>query len=519
MKRAIIIGAGPAGLTAAYKILKTTKIHPVLLEESNKIGGISRTVIHNGNRMDIGGHRFFSKSDEIMDFWKDIMPIQGSGAWDDLQLDTKKEFSPSGPNPETEDRVMLIRHRVSRILYQRMLFDYPISISLATFTKLGVWRILRITWGYLFSTCYKRKEKSLKDFMTNRFGAPLYETFFEKYTEKVWGRNPDSIDASWGKQRIKGLSLWKMLITLLGKSIGQNKEVETSLIEEFLYPKKGPGQLWEAVADSIREMGGEIVFNARVESLQVEKANISSVSTVMEDGSERKFSGDYIFSSMPLNDFIAGIGQKNVPPDVYKTASELPFRDFITVGLLVDKLLLKNTARSKSINNTIPDCWIYIQEEDVKIGRLQIFNNWSPYMIEDPENTIWLGLEYFCTEGDELWNMPEKEFIEFATSELEKINVLKSGSVISAKHVKVKKAYPAYFDSYSNFSIVRDYLNSIENLYCIGRNGQHRYNNMDHSMLTAIEAVKCINKGKTAKEAIWKINTECDYHEEQHEES
>lgn len=511
-KNIIIIGAGPAGLTAAIEALKTTDLHPVILEETEFIGGISRTAIYKGNRMDIGGHRFFSKDERIVKFWTDLMPIQGEMAFDDKKLGREKPLSKGGPDPEKEDRVMLVRDRVSRILYLRKFFDYPVSMKFDTFKNMGFWRTMNAGFGYIWSVMFKKKEDSLKDFMINRFGTPLYEMFFEDYTEKLWGRNPSEIGADWGAQRIKGLSLWKTVTTQINKILGNNKEVETSLIEQFIYPKRGPGQLWELLADEVRSLGGEIQLNTKVEKINCKEESIISVEAV-KNGEKVTITGDYFISTMPIKDLVEGMGE-DVPDNVKEVATNLPYRDFITVGLLVKNLKILNKTKMKTLSNIVPDCWIYVQERDVRIGRLQIFNNWSPYMVSDPENTIWMGLEYFCTEGDEFWTMPDKEFIDFAISELVKIDVIDKDNVIDATRINVKKAYPAYFDTYKRLDEVKEYLNKFDNLYCIGRNGQHRYNNMDHSMATAMEAIKVIKEGSKDKETIWNVNTEKEYHEE-----
>ncbi len=515
-KTATIIGAGPAGLTAAYKLLTETDITPIILEETNEIGGISRTVVYNGNRMDIGGHRFFSKNDDVMKFWTDLMPIQGHPAKDDKILGREKPLIPGGPDPETEDRVMLVRNRVSRIYYLRKFFDYPISLKVQTIANLGFGRTIKAGFGYMWSAVFKKEEKSLREFMINRFGSPLYKMFFEDYTTKVWGRSPENISAAWGAQRIKGLSLSKAIFSMLKKPFMKKdisqKNVETTLIEQFIYPKKGPGQLWETLADEVKKLGGEIRLNTKVTEIKTADGKVESIIAESE-GEKLEFISDYYFSSMPIKDLIEGMGE-SVPENVRQIAVELPYRDFITVGLLVNKLKLKNQTKMKTIGNLVPDCWIYIQERDVKIGRLQIFNNWSPYMVNDLENTVWLGLEYFCNEGDEMWEMPDKDFIEMAIGELEKIGIIDKEDVLDANRLKVKKAYPAYFGTYSQFDEVRKYLDTFENLYCIGRNGQHRYNNMDHSMLTAIEAVKAVKQGIKTKDTIWDVNTEESYHEE-----
>ena len=507
-RTAIIIGAGPAGLTAAYRFLLDTDIKPVILEKSEYIGGISRTAVVGGNRMDIGGHRFFSKNDEVNAMWQELMPLQGKPSIDDLTLGVEKPLAEDGPDPETEDRVMLLRNRISRIFFLRKFFDYPISLKPETFKNMGFANTMRAGFGYLGSCIVKKKEDSLENFYINRFGRPLYEMFFEDYTTKLWGRSPAQISADWGAQRVKGLSLSKAVWNVLSKPFRPKDKVETSLIEQYYYPKKGPGQLWETLADEIRRRGGEIIMNTRIEKIRVENGRVSAVTA--SDG--REFTGDYFMSTMPVKDLVAGMGEA-APADVRRIAAGLPYRDFITVGLLVNKLKLQNKTKVRTLTGDVPDCWIYVQERDVKIGRLQLFNNWSPYMVADPKHTMWIGLEYFCNEGDELWSMSDEAFIDFAIGELVKIDVIDRSDVIDSTRIRVKKAYPAYFDTYSEFDTVKDYLSGIENLWCLGRNGQHRYNNMDHSMLTAMEAVRAIAAGSTDKSAVWGVNTEKEYHE------
>ena len=512
-KKAIIIGAGPAGLTAAYLLLKETDILPVIYEESDAIGGISQTVQYKGNRMDLGGHRFFSKSPEVNRIWQELMPMQGSDAKDDKMLGREKKLLPGGPDPDSDDRVMLLRDRVSRILYNRKFFDYPISLKMSTLTNMGFSKTMSAGFGYLKSAMNKREEVTLEDFMINRFGTPLYKMFFEDYTEKLWGRNPKDISADWGAQRIKGLSIKKAVAEMLKKPFVKNsKNVETSLIEQFSYPKFGPGQFWETMADEIVKMGGEIHKNTKITAVNTQENKIVSV-TAEQNGQQISVDGGYFVSTMPIKDLIAGMGV-SVPEPVKKIALELPYRDFMTVGLLVKKLNLQNKTKMKTVSDIVPDCWIYVQESDVKIGRLQIFNNWSPYMVKDLENTIFIGLEYFCNEGDDMWNMADNDFIQFAVSELEKIGILGKDDVLDATRLRVKKAYPAYFGSYQQFDQVKDYLNTFENLFCLGRNGQHRYNNMDHSMMTAMEFVKNVKNGIASKDNIWNVNTEEEYHEE-----
>ena len=517
-KTAVIIGAGPAGLTAAYCLLKETDIVPVILEEESFVGGISRTAEHNGNRMDIGGHRFFTKNDQVNALWRELMPIQGAPSCDDIILGTTdKALAEGGPDPEVEDRVMLIRRRVSRIYFLKKFFDYPISLKAETFKNMGLGRTIKAGFGYVGATIFKKEEDSLRNFYINRFGKPLYEMFFEDYTAKLWGRDPKDISADWGAQRVKGLSLTKAVWNVLSKPFrSKDSKVETSLIEQYSYPKKGPGQLYEIMASEIERMGGTIIKGAKVVGINTDGGAVKSV-VALQNGEQVEYTGDEFFSTMPVKDLIAGMGE-SAPAEVRRVAEGLPYRDFITVGLLVKKLQITNKTKLKTVGDIIPDCWIYIQEREVKLGRLQIFNNWSPYMVKDPD-TVWIGLEYFCDEGDGMWSMDDEEFIKFAKGELAAIGIIDEADVLDAVRIKVKKAYPAYFDTYSEFSTVREYLSGIDNLWCIGRNGQHKYNNMDHSMLTAIEAVRAIKSGNRDKTPVWEVNTEKEYHEEKNQDN
>lgn len=518
MKQVVIVGAGPAGLTAAYELLEKTDMKPVVLEATEQIGGISQTVRYKGNRMDIGGHRFFSKSQEVMEWWGRMMPVQGARSKDDILLGLNdKKLHDGGPDPEREDRVILLRHRVSRIFFLRKFFDYPISLSKGTFVNMGLGRTLKAGFGYLGAVLHKRPENSLEDFYINRFGKPLYQMFFEDYTEKVWGIHPSKLGADWGSQRVKGLSVTAVLKDMLTKAFKRKDstgdKVETSLIEEFIYPKYGPGQLWELVAEEVRQKGGEVRMRAEVVKIHVHDGKVTGVDYRQPDGTLEHVPCDYLLSTMPIKDLTAALTGMDVPADVQRIARELPYRDFITVGLCVKKLKIQNRTKIKTWQGRVPDTWIYVQERDVKVGRLQIFNNWSPYLVNDYENTMWIGLEYFCTEGDELWQMEREAFIQMAIDEMVKIDILAREDVVDACQVKIKKAYPAYFGTYYELDTVKKFLNSIENLYCLGRNGQHRYNNMDHSMLSAMECVRNLKAGITTKDNIWAVNTEKEYHE------
>ncbi|MCU0461655.1 MAG: NAD(P)/FAD-dependent oxidoreductase [Bacteroidales bacterium] len=525
-KRAIIIGAGPAGLTAAYELITKTDIKPVIIEMSGDVGGISKTVNYKGNRIDLGGHRFFSKSDLVMKWWQEILPLQGADSKDEIlreiryhKRSSSVKLSPGGPDPEKTDRVMLIRNRLSRIFFLRKFFDYPVTLNGKTINNLGFVRIVKIGLTYLRIKLFPvRNIKSLEDFFISRFGKELYKTFFKDYTEKVWGVSCSEIPADWGKQRVKELSVTRALLHAFKsifkkeRSIGQ-KKTDTSLIEQFLYPKYGPGQMWQTVTEIITEKGGIIIMNCEVTGFRHTDRLISEISYLDHStGISNSLSGDYFFSSMPVKDLINAMGE-NVPPRVKEISNGLQYRDFITVGLLLDKLRIKNETRIPTLNKLVPDNWIYIQERDVKVGRLQIFNNWSPYMVSDIDK-VWIGLEYFCNEGDHLWEMKDDEFIEFAVDELHSIDIIDKEDVIDSTIIRMPKTYPAYFGTYSQFNIIREFTDSFENLFLMGRNGMHKYNNQDHSMLTAIAAVSNIILKKISKENIWDINTEEEYHEE-----
>lgn len=528
-KIAVIAGAGPAGLTAALELLRTTDVKPIIFEVENVIGGISRTARYNGNRMDIGGHRFFSKSDAVMDWWQEILPLQGAASRDDIAIGRKVPLVEGGPDPEKDDFVMLCRSRLSRILFLRKLFDYPVSLNGSTIRGLGLWRMTKIGLSYLkVQILPARKEKSLEDFMINRFGVELYRTFFRDYTEKLWGVPCNKISPEWGGQRIKGLSITKTVLHALkqvfakkktdaesGDAIRQ-KNTETSLIGQFLYPKFGPGQLWETVAQKIQDMGGKIEMNTRVVRVNREGNRVASV-VVERDRFTETVPCEYFLSTMPVKELVSAMDCENtpVPAEVKRVSEGLVYRDFMTVGLLLDKLEIKNPAKAgtpESKLKFVADNWIYVQESDVKLGRIQVFNNWSPYLVSDPSK-VWIGLEYFVNEGDEMWTMPDADFIQFAIRELDKIHVAKPESVRDSVVFHIKKAYPAYFGTYNEFHKIRNYLDSVENLFLMGRNGMHKYNNMDHSMLTAMETVKCIREGSTDKTDLWNVNTEEDYHE------
>jgi protoporphyrinogen oxidase len=572
-KTAVIIGAGPAGLTAALELLRRTEIVPVVLEASDEIGGISRTIRYKGNRMDIGGHRFFSKSDRVMQWWMELMPpdlsvpslpadaapdqpteisyqgkrrvvavpthlheeppLRGLGPLHHGEIEEEPEPNPccdeapaedvaetvAVPDPADPDLVMLIRPRRSRIYYLRRFFDYPITLTANTLRNLGVVRMVRVGTSYIISRVHQiEPEKSLEDFLINRFGRELYLTFFKSYTEKVWGTPCHEISAEWGAQRIKGLSLTTAVRHFVKKlfcaktkpgDIAQ-KGTDTSLIERFMYPKFGPGQLWEHVAELVQQKGGELHKNWKVDKLNFaegEPLRVVSIEAINQSGERRTFAGDYFFSTMPMRELIRAM-KIPIPANVLEVSDGLQYRDFITVGLLVDRLKVH-----ESDGGLLKDTWIYIQEPDVLLGRLQIFNNWSPYLVEDASK-VWIGLEYFCYETDDLWKMPDDELKKFAIAEVARIGILDAADVSDAHVARVPKTYPAYFGTYDRFDELKSFTNGIDNLFLVGRNGMHKYNNQDHSMLTAMHVVDGLAAGKVDKQRLWEINTEQEYHEE-----
>lgn len=518
-KKIVIIGGGPAGLTAGLSFLqKSTDVEIIILEAEHQLGGLSRTHVYKGNRMDIGGHRFFSKSDEVMQWWLDIMPIGGLPESPSPEKQEKIKINYQGQSREvdmmrgndTGGAKMLIRNRLSRIYYLRKFFKYPINLSWETLQNLGIVRVFRVGVSYLHARFFPIKpEQNLEEFFINRFGKELYKTFFKSYTEKVWGVKCSDISAEWGAQRIKGLSITEAIKhALFKKKIGNDvsqKNIETSLIERFLYPELGPGQMWELVGKNIQEKGGTVHLGVTVNSIELNESAVHAVEYVDSTGQVCRITDvDYLVSSMPIQQLMRDMKGIEIPVDVKTVSEGLIYRDFITVGLLIRKF--KN-------NMELKDNWIYIQESDVRVGRLQIFNNWSPGLVENAE-MYWVGLEYFCQQNDDLWNKSDEEMVEFARSEMVKLNLVDEQDVLDGTSLRVPKTYPAYFGSYDRFGEIMKFIDGISNLYPIGRNGMHRYNNQDHSMLTAFRTVESILDGTVSKSSIWEINTEMEYHEE-----
>lgn len=460
MANVVIIGGGPAGLTAAYELAQAG-MSSVVLEKDAVLGGIARTVNYKGYRFDIGGHRFFTKVPAVEEFWRAVLA----------------------------DGEFLRRQRLSRIYYNKKFFFYPLRAWNAL-TGLGLWNSVRILVSYVWAQIFPiQPERTFEQWVTNRFGARLYQTFFKSYTEKVWGIPCDQISAEWAAQRIKGLSL----LAALKNALLQQPNTIKTLIDAFDYPRLGPGQMWETVAKIVQERGHEIRYGAAVEKIHWDGKRVAGVEI---DGAME--TGEHYLSSMPLRELIDKLSPA-APEVVRQAAAGLHYRDFLTVALISNR------------RDVFPDNWIYIHDPDVKMGRIQNFKNWSPDMVPDQSKTC-LGLEYFCFEGDGLWSMPDAELIELAKRELEQVGLVRAEEVEDGTVVRMPKAYPVYDGAYvEHLTVVREFLSSIENLQVIGRNGMHKYNNQDHSMYTAMLAVKNIRGGHYN---LWQVNADAEYHEE-----
>lgn len=467
-KKVVVIGGGPAGLTAAYELCKVG-IQSIVLEKDNMVGGISRTVDYNGYHFDIGGHRFFTKVKAVDDMWQEVL-----------------------------NRDFLRRSRLSRIYYDKKFFHYPLRPLNALF-GLGLWNSFLVFLSYINAQLFPdNSDKTFEQWICRRFGRRLYEIFFESYTEKVWGVPCQEISAEWAAQRIKGLSLMTALKNALSNQNSDNKgAVITTLIDAFDYPKQGPGMMWRAVADIVQSKGSEVWLGSEVGKISWTDNRVDAV-VIKSSGHQRLVGGTDFISSMPIRELIQKF-EPTVPVEVLKAANSLNYRDFVTVALIVNK------------RDVFPDNWIYVHDPDVKVGRIQNYKNWSPYMVPDPEKTC-LGLEYFCFEGDELWTMPDQELIELAKRELEALELVHPFEVEDGTIVRMPKAYPAYDATYrESLHTIRQFLNRIDNLQVVGRNGMHKYNNQDHSMLTAMLATKNI---LGENHDLWAVNTDQEYHEE-----
>lgn len=463
-KNVIIVGAGPASLTAAYELAKRG-VQPVLYEKLERVGGIARTEQYNGYRFDMGGHRFFTKSDEVNLFWHDVLG-------DDF----------------------LRRPRLSRIYYNKKFFNYPLK-PLNALRNLGLTESILVGLSYLRWNFFPYKEENtFEEWVTNRFGKRLYQTFFETYTEKVWGIPPSQIGADWAVQRIKNLSLRSAVVSMF---VNPGQEY-TTLIEEFDYPRLGPGMLWETVQQLVQARGGDVRLQSDVVGICRAGNRVSGIK-VKNGEHVDQVDVDYLISSMPVTQFLLWMDPPP-PPDVVEAAKSLSYREFLTVCLIVDTPQL------------FPDNWIYIHDPAVKVGRIQNFKNWSPSMVPD-ESKVSLGLEYFCNEGDFLWTMEDADLIELGRREIELLGLANAADVIDGVVFRVEKTYPVYDTGYEQqLETIKQYMATLENAQTIGRNGLHRYNNQDHAMLTGMYAVRNMLDG--AEYDLWQVNAEQEYHEE-----
>jgi len=468
-KRVVIIGAGPAGLTAAYELGKAG-VRAVVLEKDDVVGGLSRTLRHKGFHFDIGGHRFFTKVGAVDDLWREVLP--------------NGDF--------------LRRRRLSRIYYDKKFFHYPLRLG-PTLSNLGLRNSALILASYLRARLFPlRREETFEQWVTNRFGRRFFRLFFKTYTEKVWGIPCDEITAEWAAQRIKDLSLFTAIKNVFVKPrAGDSGSVIKTLVEEFDYPSRGPGMMWERMAALVERGGGEILTGARVERLVCRGGRVEAVE-VERAGERLRVEGTHFVSSMPARELVGKL-YPAAPAPVREAARALNYRDFIVVMLVVGRA------------EVFPDNWLYIHEPEVRLGRVQNYKNWSPEMVPDASKTC-LGLEYFCFEGDGLWAMPDAELIELGKRELERLGLVCAAEVEDGTVVRVEKAYPVYDSTYrESLALMRDHLRGIDNLQLVGRNGMHRYNNQDHSMLTAMLAVENI---LGADFDLWQVNAEGEYHEE-----
>ncbi|HET7338522.1 MAG TPA: NAD(P)/FAD-dependent oxidoreductase [Candidatus Dormibacteraeota bacterium] len=474
-KHVVIMGAGPAGLTAAYELMKRDVPVTVIEKDSKQVGGLARTVEHNGYRFDIGGHRFFSKNQEVEDLWTEILG-------DD----------------------MLTRGRLSRIYYRGRFFAYPIKAANALW-NLGPLEAARCMVSYAWARIHPvRNPRTLEDWVRNQFGWRLFSIFFKTYTEKVWGISTKELSADWAAQRIKSLDLWVVLRTALlpnRKAKGRG-EIVTTLIDKFRYPRLGPGQMWERVAEIASAKQQPVRLGRSVSAIHHDRGAVESITTADASGNAETLHGSHFISSIPVRELVSRLDPP-APPNVRSAAEALGYRDFISIALMINRA------------DVFPDNWIYIHDPGVRVGRIQNFKNWSPDMVPDPATTC-LGLEYFCFEGDGLWTAKDAELVALAKEELGRLGICAPGEVFDGVVVRQRKAYPVYDDSYqANVNVIREYLaRSLPNLYLVGRNGMHKYNNQDHSMMTALVVARNIATGSALDP--WKVNADAVYHEDIH---
>ncbi|MBQ4647196.1 MAG: FAD-dependent oxidoreductase [Candidatus Gastranaerophilales bacterium] len=491
-KTVAIVGAGPCGLAVAYELLQKDKnIKPIIIEKLGCVGGLSRTVYKDNLGVDIGGHRLHTNDEYIKSIWFKFLEVQNSPAIDDILANRDVKYPKNGKNPNEEDDVMLVRKRFSSIIYNSKFFPYPLKFSLETFLNLGLKTSFKAGCSYIKSMIFKRKENNLEDFMVNRFGEVLYSIFFKDYTKKVWGLDASQLSCEWGHQRIRKLSLFK---TILNSILSQFKFIkfkkETSLIDEFYYPKYGCSQLWDLMAKYIIENGGEIILNSEFVDFNYHNDKILSLRYKTQDNEIKEIPAHFFVSTMPIKDLIVGV---DAPYDIKQEALSLPYRDYILASFYTKEFNLKNSTNYPTINNITPDCWIYLQEKDAIAARIQIMNNWSPYLVGDYKNNYLISLEYFANETDDFWQKSDSEIINIAQMEAQKYNLFNKEDILQSFVVREKKAYPTYFGSYKEIDKIKKHLSKYTNLYLAGRNGQHKYNNMDEAMICGINVAREIS--------------------------
>ena len=476
--KAVIVGAGPAGLTCAYELSKQNARVVVLESDPEYVGGLSRTVNYKGFRFDIGGHRFFSKSREVEELWTEIAGAD-----------------------------MLERPRSSRIYYGGQFYTYPLK-TIEALSKLGVAESARCVLSFAKARLQPRRDpKTFEDWVVNQFGERLFQIFFKTYTEKVWGMKCDEISADWAAQRIKGLSLGAAMkhAILPRRTKANRKQVVKTLIDTFRYPRLGPGMMWDACTAKVRQLGGEVLLGQRVVACRYDTASkVWSVTTRDADGKVETVCGEHVVSSMPIRELMAQV-EPRLPEEATRAAQSLRYRDFLTVGLIV-----KDEPEDDGRFN---DNWIYIHDAAVRVGRVQNYKSWSPEMVPDQAFSSY-GLEYFCFEGDGLWTSPDEHLLELAKEEIQQIGLVKAANIVDGVVIRQKKAYPVYDDAYQrHVDMIRGALEEkLPTLHLVGRNGMHKYNNQDHAMMTAMLTAKNILAGER-KYDVWAVNQDAEYHE------
>ncbi len=489
-KNVIILGAGPSGLSLAYELIKSgAGFKPIIIDKLPVVGGLSRTVYFDNLGLDIGGHRLYTQDKYIQSIWNDFLPVQNFPSIDDKISKREAKYPTGELNPEIDDDVMLLRKRFSSIIFKSKFFDYPLKINLNTIKNLGFKTTIQAGFSYIKSIFIKREEKTLEDFLINRFGNVLYEIFFKDYTKKVWGVDASILSSEWGHQRIRKLSLLKTVLNAVFSKIFFFKK-DHSLIDTFFYPKFGCSQLWNKMAEYIVNNGGEIILNSEFAEFNVKDNKIISLK-YKKDNQFFEIPANYFVSSIPIKDLIKGI---DAPFDIKQNALNLPYRDYILAGFYLNDFNLFETTKYKTVNNKTKDCWIYLQEKDAIAARIQFMNNWSPYLVGDCSKNYLVSLEYYANKGDDFWNLSDDEIIKLATKEAQKYNLFDKQNILKTFLIREENAYPSYFGTYQNIENIRKFLNSIDNLYLIGRNGQHKYNNMDEAMISGIDAAREIIK-------------------------